>query len=247
MRTVMAWVVVGLLLVGGAGVAVADGSKPATRLSRDLAELVAPPVAASQSAETPDSYSRSRPVVSGGWVTIDAVAAADPSALEAELLALGARNTAIAGRLVSAEFPIAAIPLLEGVTPLRFAHRALSTMNVGQVTSQGDKVLRADVARSVYGVDGTGVLVGVLSDTYNCLGGAGTDIFFGDLPPTVTVLQDSFSSCTDEGRAMLQIVHDVAPGAPLAFATANGGQANLANNIRALRDAGAGVIVDDVI
>ena len=46
---------------------------------------------------------------------------------------------------------------------------------------------------------------------------------------------------------MLQIVHDVAPGADLAFATAQGGHANFAANILALRDAGARVIVDDFI
>jgi hypothetical protein len=46
---------------------------------------------------------------------------------------------------------------------------------------------------------------------------------------------------------MLQIVHDIAPGASLAFATAFGGQANLANNIVALKNSGAKVIVDDVI
>ena len=45
---------------------------------------------------------------------------------------------------------------------------------------------------------------------------------------------------------MLQIVHDVAPGAALAFATADGGQANFANNILALRANGARVIVDDI-
>jgi hypothetical protein len=42
MRRVLAPVVLVLLLFGGSGVAAADGAKPATRLSRDLAELAAP-------------------------------------------------------------------------------------------------------------------------------------------------------------------------------------------------------------
>ena len=39
----------------------------------------------------------------------------------------------------------------------------------------------------------------------------------------------------DEGRAMLQIVHDVAPGASLAFYTAENGEADFATGIGALR------------
>src|ERR1051326_678126 len=46
--------------------------------------------------------------------------------------------------------------------------------------------------------------------------------------------------------AMLEIVHDLAPGAKLYFATANGGQANFASNILALRAAGCDIIVDDI-
>ncbi len=46
---------------------------------------------------------------------------------------------------------------------------------------------------------------------------------------------------------MLQIVHDIAPGAGLAYATAFGGDTVMAANIRALANAGAKVIVDDVI
>lgn len=56
----------------------------------------------------------------------------------------------------------------------------------------------------------------------------------------------------DEGRAMLQVIHDVAPHATLAFATAGGGELNMAHNIELLAapvssgGAGANVIVDDV-
>jgi len=50
----------------------------------------------------------------------------------------------------------------------------------------------------------------------------------------------------DEGRAMLQIVYDVAPSANLAFYTAENSEADFANGIGALQQAGAKVIVDDV-
>ena len=92
--------------------------------------------------------------------------------------------------------------------------------------------------------------MGVLSDSYNFLNGAAADVASGDLPSNVNVLVDSGN--TDEGRAMLQLIHDVAPGAGLAFSTANGGQAAFAQHIKDLAaptssgGAGANVIVDDV-
>jgi hypothetical protein len=249
MRSAMALVLVSFLLVSGVGAASAQGWSPTSKISRDLAELMTPPMDRAAAA-TPGGWAPVPLVVTGDSITIDAIATGDPAALEADLVALGAVNTAIAGHLVSAQFPIAAIPVLESLASLRFARPAHRTNNVGRVTSQGDAVMRSDLARTQFGIDGTGVLVGVLSDSYNCLFGAATDIAFNDLPAGgVTVIQDDpgCGSGTDEGRAMLQIVHDVAPGSPLAFATAEGGQANFAANIRALRNGGAKVIVDDVI
>ncbi len=95
---------------------------------------------------------------------------------------------------------------------------------------------------------------------------AATDISTGDLPSTVNVLQEAdpqqggcmnYGAPTqlpfgDEGRAMLQIVHDVAPGASLAFYTAEDSEADFANGIGTLAapvasgGAGATVIADDV-
>src|SRR4029077_5761324 len=43
-----------------------------------------------------------------------------------------------------------------------------------------------------------------------------------------------------------QIVHDLAPGASIDFATAEGGEEEFANEIKALAAAGASVIVDDI-
>jgi len=44
---------------------------------------------------------------------------------------------------------------------------------------------------------------------------------------------------------MLEIVHDLAPGAQLYFATALGSEANFANNIQQLQAAGCKHYVDD--
>ncbi len=60
------------------------------------------------------------------------------------------------------------------------------------------------------------------------------------------MIQD-YSGGEDEGRAMLQIVHDVAPGSPLAFATADVSEGQFATNIQSLANAGAKVITDDVV
>jgi hypothetical protein len=92
---------------------------------------------------------------------------------------------------------------------------------------------------------------------------AATDVSTGDLPTNVDVLEEAEAGASgdgttcsydaqfelpfsDEGRAMLQIVHDVAPGAALAFYTGANSEADFANGIQALATAGAKVIADDL-
>jgi hypothetical protein len=107
------------------------------------------------------------------------------------------------GRIVSGHLPISSIAALETLKSLRFASPALALTNAGIVTTQGDIAMRSDVARTTFGTTGSGVTVGVLSDSYNCRGGAALDIANGDLSP-VTLLQEEpgcSSSGTDEGRA----------------------------------------------
>ena len=97
-------------------------------------------------------------------------------------------------------------------------------------------------------VNGSGIKVGVLSDSFNDLGGAAADEADRALPPAsdIQVLKDLSSGGTDEGRAMMQIIHDIAPGADLAFYTAFDSEQDFANGILALAAAGSKVIVDDV-
>jgi hypothetical protein len=103
-----------------------------------------------------------------------------------------------------------------------------------------------DESGSLTVTGGTGVMVGVISDSFNNLGGAAADEADGALPPSVLVLGDDPSGGSDEGRAMLQIVHDVAPGANLAFDTTGNSDQAMANAILALAAAGCKVICDDV-
>ena len=192
--------------------------------------------------------------VSDNRVVVDIVAQGDAASIESDLKLLGMQITGKAGAIVSGLLPITSIEAVAALQNVRFAMPAMWKTNVGLTTSQGDSSMRSNIVRTSLGYNGAGITVGVLSDSYNYLGGAAADVASGDLPGVgnpngyttpVNVLADN--GTTDEGRGMLQLIHDVAPAAALAFATANGGQATFANHIDSLRTmAGANIIVDDV-
>ncbi|MFC1823378.1 S8 family serine peptidase [Thermodesulfobacteriota bacterium] len=130
-------------------------------------------------------------------------------------------------------------------------------LNAGLITSQGDLSppgtpggVSAAQARTAFGVNGSGIKIGVISDSFDKLGGLGTDITNGDLPVATTVVKDDLASGrSDEGRAMAQIVHDLAPGAEIYFHSAfnnTPGQQSIADAIDALVAQNVDIIVDDV-
>lgn len=148
------------------------------------------------------------------------------------------------------------LPFLDQKRALPFAERARRVRaflddqltQSGSVTSQGDTTHQANLARSTIGPDGTGIKIGVLSDGVVSLAASQAS---GDLGP-VTVLPGQTGSSTgaagsgDEGTAMLEVIHDVAPGAQLYFATADPTISRFAQNVRDLRAAGCDIIIDDV-
>ena len=148
---------------------------------------------------------------------------------------------------------LAALPRVTFVRPPTYAMR-----HAGAVTTEGDAILGADIARHDFGVDGTGIRVGVISDGLKgvfatkcdtCDGVANGPIASRDLPDAIGerdgagVLQQSaggvtaasyradgdleglgrreacaFGGAGAEGTALLEVVHDLAPGAALSFA-----------------------------
>jgi LPXTG-motif cell wall-anchored protein len=221
-----------------------------------------------------------------GKVTVS-VRFADPATQDAAVDAVAALGTVVA---VTRSLPtivvqappasftqLAALPGVVSVTPaLRpatsggataaaSAHAAAATTSDAakscrEIPAEADPILRSDAAREAFGVDGTGVTVGVISDSFDTAADVATtpqdDVNMGSLPgpgnpcgytTAVRVLADASAPSTDEGRAMLQNVHAIAPGATLLFHNDGPTPATMADAVRALKDAGADVIVDDVL
>jgi hypothetical protein len=145
--------------------------------------------------------------------------------------------------IVQASVPysaLSAVGALAGVASV--TEPTYGVVNAGGNLTEGDTLLNYDDLRSLQGVDGTGVTVGVISDG---IAGLQTAVASGDLPATSEtrsgatltatsggVIATSFRADDDlegglgsgpgaEGTAILEIVHDIAPGAQLRFANFN--------------------------
>jgi hypothetical protein len=132
---------------------------------------------------------------------------------------------------------------------------------VGSVESQASQAMFADVARQQFNVDGTGVKVCVMAESFNLATladdevtpiqtRAEDDVALGDLPPfpRMDIVRDYDGPpriLNDFGRGMMQLIHDVAPGANLGFHTASLGQSGFAEGIVLLVARGCNVIVEN--
>jgi hypothetical protein len=146
----------------------------------------------------------------------------------------------------------------------------------GSVITQGLGQLKVDLARAAFGTRGAGETIAVISNSFDSATVQGNgpipthaleDERTNDLPgpestcsgqkhPVNVIAEDPAgqepAAYTDEGRAMLQVVHDFAPHAKLAFATGAPTELSYAQNIEKLAapssagGAGANVIVDDL-
>ena len=192
-----------------------------------------------------------------GKILISAIPDGNATSLIRDLEQVGAENCKSSMNVVQAWIAIDQLPQLEDIPTLVCAMpEYLPTQNSGIVSSQGSKAMRSDLINSFKGIDGTGVTIGIMSDSYNLLNGEAAGISSGDLPgpgnpngftTAVEVLSESDQlEATDEGRAMAELIHDVAPGATLKFYSADNGFYDFAEGIQVLANAGCDVIVDDI-
>ncbi|RYG34068.1 hypothetical protein EON81_16535, partial [bacterium] len=166
----------------------------------------------------------------------------------AQLQVLGAR---IAGAYpidssVSARIPVRSLESAAMLPGVRYVTTPSPCFtNAGNIQSQGDKSMRSDELRATYGLTGSGVQIGTISDSDDS---RETSQSTGDLPATVTVLSNrSGRSASGEGTAMMELVYDVAPGAAMWFSTGYGGESAFAQNYRDLFAGGCSVLSDDLI
>ena len=201
---------------------------------------------------------RSGRIAAGGLATVEALALPEDGRLEVDIdLVAGSEAAALAAniragggavgftserfRAVRATVAVEALRVLAARPEVRRIGPARPAFTHG-VVSEGDRTHAADRARDLYGFAGEGFKVCALSDGVDELAYSQAT---GELP-AVEVLAGE-AGAGDEGTAMLEIVHDLAPGAALGFATAFGGVARFAQNILDLAASGCRVIVDDVI
>lgn len=204
---------------------------------------------------------------SGQFVAVNAIASEDASRLLSDLRQLGLDGGATTGNLVSGRLPIGALREAARLSSLRGMVPSYARVHAGSVESEADTSHSVYEVRNDLELDGNGKKICVLSDSYNNSRSVSTtatdDVQSGDLPGSgnpegrttpVDVLDDS-EAASDEGRAMLQLIHDLAPGAELGFHTAVGGLGAFVDGVRDLAnksaadDSEAGacdVIVDDI-
>jgi uncharacterized repeat protein (TIGR03803 family) len=191
-----------------------------------------------------DRVAQRAAVERNGMVTVDIRAQVTPALLQ-DVVALGGQilfQSAKYGALRT-RIPLARIDELAAHAEVRHVGPKQGfRLNTGAQDTEGDVAHNAALLRAEFGVDGTGVKVGVLSSGVDSLAARQAT---GDLGPVTVVPGQAGSG--DEGTAMLEIVHDLAPGAQLFFATAFNGEASFAANIETLRTTyQCDIIIDDV-
>lgn len=185
-----------------------------------------------------------------------------------ELSAVGFNISAVYGNNIGGSISPENVEALSQISAVKRINVPEFRTRAGLVQNQADFVLYSKkIKESLKNAPtGKGVTVGIISDSFDCVGVRGNqgsakdDVNNGELPADVNIVKE-FTGClrggNDEGRGMAQLVHDIAPDAKIAFYSPQSltdfaqaiqtlalpkGQFDAAG----LEGAGADIIVDDL-
>jgi hypothetical protein len=212
-------------------------------------------------------------------VLVDVIVSGDAKIARAQLEQLGFKTSAVFRDDIGGWMPVDRAADAAALGNLRFVKTAMMHTRAttpDPVAYEGDYVQRSFFVRQANpALIGTGVTVGLISDSFNCaavdnatskvhIDDYADDVALGALPVGVNVIKEDPATAagpcpgTDEGRALAQIIYAIAPGAQIAFYTADGSEADFAQGIltlalpsqyqdpNGLTGGGAQIIDDDV-
>jgi len=155
--------------------------------------------------------------------------------------------------LVAVYLPIDRVTDVAALEDVRIVRPIMKGVaSTGSVTSEGDALHHAVDVRTDLNAQGDSINVGVISDGAVTWGAsqASGDLPAGFGPPNFTFASGvKVGTSGDEGTAMMEIVHDLAPGSDLFFygALSLGGSATMIDAIQRLtREKSCDIIVDDL-
>ncbi len=163
------------------------------------------------------------PIAAAGWQAA--------SAVQATHHLTNASGVALTGHAI-----VNSIPVTSGVT------------NQSSVVALAvNTAVAAYLAKTGNALNGAGLKIGILSDSFNLNGGEAADIANGDLPAAsnIHIVQEGTSGA-DEGRALAELVHSIAPDAQIYFYSGTNTEGGMATGINTLTSMGMNVIVDDI-
>ncbi|MCC7146558.1 MAG: S8 family serine peptidase [Phycisphaeraceae bacterium] len=112
----------------------------------------------------------------------------------------------------------------------------------GDVSTDGDGILLADKVRNAFGMTGSGIKIGIISDDIDNWYDSYSS---GDLPDLTGKINLRYANTADEGTAILEIIHDLAPDAELYFSSGMT-TTNLISSIEWMRQQEVDIIIDDI-
>jgi parallel beta-helix repeat protein len=138
--------------------------------------------------------------------------------------------------------PLESLDILASLSEVRNIQTVLPPfVRQGSTVSQGDFILKSSSLRESYGVNGTGIKIGIISDGVDSLEDAQA---MGDISYDVNILSNNIGG--NEGTSMLEISQDIAPGAELYFHDCGPSRLEFNRAVDALVNEGCTVICDDI-